>query len=600
MCSARKRQRDLYGWARMNAEGRTEGMERLKTWAGRNRTRLWFCLLLNLLMLLFYLAVMRPEFDSNDDLNIALFVNLGRPVQDAHWLFSNWILGAVCAFLYRITNMIPWYGLMQYFGLFCAFTAVTWVIQRVFRSGAAVLLSMVILNFFASDAYITMQFTKTAGICAAAGLFLVVYAVIQEKVRILPLTAGILITAYGFMYRHLEADMMFALWAVFGLYLLLRLAEDAAGHVLKRAFRYIGLFALTLAVCVGCRLVDRYEYREAPEAAEYEKINDARSALTDYGFPKFEENTELFESLGITYNAYKLFSKWNFYDPDVFTLDKMEKLIEVQNRKKVSIETLRQFLDVYPAKWFENPMFYCFLALLVIVLLHGRREWKTFAEAGLLVLVLGALFYYMYLQGRFNLQRVDNPIWFCASLILLYLIPHRSFNLPLRYAWTFVLVILALNQNTWRQTWRHNTRQKAERMAASANFIAKVSSDTEHLYLTKAGLYAVSPGYGPLSLVPVGAASNMAVLGGWPAGSVPYTASLKNYGLTNPYRDCINNEKVYLIDNDINLTLNYLREYYDMNVQAVEAGKFDEENTMYQLVSDKASQPAETVPDQGN
>ena len=79
----------------------------------------------------------------------------------------------------------------------------------------------------------------------------------------------------------------------------------------------------------------------------------------------------------------------------------------------------------------------------------------------------------------------------------------------------------------------------------------------------------------------------MAVLGGWPAGSKPYLATLKQYGLTNPYRDCIDNSKVYLIDNDINLTLNYIREYYDMEAQAIEAGKFDEDTMMYQIVSGK-------------
>ena len=563
-------------------------MMRIREWTDRNRKKFWFCLLLNVLLLFVYLLIMRPAFDSNDDLNIALFVNLGRPVQDAHWLFPSWILGEICAFLYRITNMVPWYGLMQYAGMLCAFTAATWVIQRTFKSGAAILLSMIVLNFFAADAYITMQFTKTAGVCSAAGVFLVAWVIMQEKVQILPLTAGILITAYGFMYRHLEADMMFALWGVFGLYLLLRLGEDAPDEKLKRAVRYIGLFALTVGVCAGCRLADRAAYRQSPDAAYYEKINDARSALTDYGFPKYEDNVDLFESLDISYNAYKLFSKWNFYDPDVFTLEKMEKLIAAQNRRKASMETLKDFLDVYPAKWFENPMFYCFLVLLVIALIHGRKEWKMWVFLALLVLVLGVLFYYMYLQGRFNLQRVDNPIWLCCSLILLYLISPRSFNLPVRYAWTFVLVILALNQNTWSENWRHNTRKQEQKRIEAANFIAGVSNDTEHLYLTKAGLYAVSAGYGPLSLVPVGAASNMAVLGGWPAGSIPYKASLEKYGVTNPYRDCINNDQVYLIDNDINLTLNYIREYYDMDAQAQEVRSFDGENMMYRIVSQKA------------
>ena len=45
-------------------------------------------------------------------------------------------------------------------------------------------------------------------------------------------------------------------------------------------------------------------------------------------------------------------------------------------------------------------------------------------------------------------------------------------------------------------------------------------------------------------------------------------------------------DKVYLIDNDINLTLNYIREYYDMKAQAKEAGSFDEKNSMYQIVSE--------------
>ena len=61
---------------------------------------------------------------------------------------------------------------------------------------------------------------------------------------------------------------------------------------------------------------------------------------------------------------------------------------------------------------------------------------------------------------------------------------------------------------------------------------------------------------------------------------------LSRYGVTNPYRDLVNNEKVYLIDNDINLTLNYIREYYDMKAQARDAGLFDEENRMYQIYSE--------------
>ncbi|HCI74199.1 MAG TPA: hypothetical protein DHV42_06645 [Lachnospiraceae bacterium] len=561
-------------------------MKTIAAWVGRNREKVWFAACVNLLMLAFCLIVMRPEFDSNDDFNIAMFVNRARPIQDPYWLYCNWILGNVCAFAYRITNMVPWYGLMQYFGLFAAFTGAFWVIQKIFRGGAALVLSMTLLNFFAAESYVNIQFTRTAGVCAACGLFLVVYAITREKIRILPLLSGIAVTAYGYMYRHLEADLIFALFGVFGVYLLLRLKEDAPKQMLQRAARYLLLFGLTIGICFGFRLIDRYAYSRSSESSAYEAINDARATLTDYGFPKYEEHAELFESLGITYSAYKLFSKWNFYDPDVFTLEKMNALIAVQKRRGASLETLKEYFGIYPYKWFENPMFYCFLVMLVIALIHGRRGWKRAAEIALLLLALTGLYYYMYLQGRFNLPRVDDPVWLAGCLILVYLVSPERFVLPVRYAWTMVLILFVVNQGRWSVFWRHNTVQDEEKRAKAANFIAQVASDQEHLYLTKAGLYAISPGYGPLSLVPIGVASNMGVLGGWPAGSPAYQAALAQYGVTNPYRDCINNEKVYLIDNDINLTLNYIREYYDMKAQAVEAGSFDKKNTMYQIVSE--------------
>ena len=38
--------------------------------------------------------------------------------------------------------------------------------------------------------------------------------------------------------------------------------------------------------------------------------------------------------------------------------------------------------------------------------------------------------------------------------------------------------------------------------------------------------------------------------------------------IDNPYRDMIGNDKVYLIDQDIDSTLKYLRKYYDKTVRA--------------------------------
>ncbi len=39
-------------------------------------------------------------------------------------------------------------------------------------------------------------------------------------------------------------------------------------------------------------------------------------------------------------------------------------------------------------------------------------------------------------------------------------------------------------------------------------------------------------------------------------------ANLREYGIANPYRDLVDNGRAYIIDDDIDLTLRYLRDYY--------------------------------------
>ena len=552
----------------------------------RYRKSVFICMLFNLIFLAVILLIMRPVFDSNDDINIAFFINRARPIQDPHLLFVNVIIGWVCSALYRLTNMLPWYGLLQYFGLFCAFSGVTWAIQKLFEKWSALFLCILILLFFAADSYISVQFTKTAGICSAAGLFLVVFAMTRRHIHRGALLSGCLIALYGYLYRDREAYVMLALWCVMGAGLLLRIGEEKKGRRAHRVQVYFICLAMVMILCGAAWGINKLSYSMSEEASTYKELNDVRSDIMDYGFPSYDENRELYDSLGITRNAWQLFSKWNFYDPEVFTIDVQKKILEAQTRKALDLELIKDFFDKYPFKWFENPMFYGFLAMAALVIVFGERRWQTWVTILLEILAITAVFFIMFRQGRYNLERVDSPIWLCACLIFVYFLDKDKYLINGRTAAALSLIILALNQNTWRDSWRHNTRKKEDAMVNDANTAAEVSSDTDHLYLSKLGLYSLSTAYGPLSLVPIGVASNTCVLGGWPAGSPSYVAALEQYGVENPYRDAINNEKVYWIDNHIDWTIAYLHEYYDDSVRAEQVGTFEGEN-MYRLVSDK-------------
>ena len=43
---------------------------------------------------------------------------------------------------------------------------------------------------------------------------------------------------------------------------------------------------------------------------------------------------------------------------------------------------------------------------------------------------------------------------------------------------------------------------------------------------------------------------------------------LARYGISNPYRDLVGNERAYIIEDDIELTLAHIHEFYDAGASA--------------------------------
>jgi len=111
-------------------------------------------------------------------------------------------------------------------------------------------------------------------------------------------------------------------------------------------------------------------------------------------------------------------------------------------------------------------------------------------------------------------------------------------------------------------------------------------SDKEHLYLAK--LDTVSEiCYSPLEAYPAGYLDRIVLMGGWYYGHPAIMDILAKYDVTVPYRDIVNNEHVYIIEDDPEATLNYIREYYDANarVEKVQPESVDTGLNIYRIVS---------------
>lgn len=523
---------------------------------------------INIVVMLCLLVLMRPSFETNDDI---VFAELGsglRGVKDAHLVFQNYGLGVIYRFLYAVTGRLPWYTIFQYVILLAAFTAVTYVMINRLEGISGLCLSLILLCGFGYEGYIHLQFTKTAGIAAASAVFLLLYILERETVSLSGIFVGVLLALMAYMYREDQFWASCGLMAGAGLLFLCDLRKYK-----KRKFQKLGVCVLTfgiLLICVaGADRWDASKYQTA-QWKEYQEFNQLRSRLLDYGFPDYNSNQETYEELGISREAYELYRSWNFNDTEKLNTEVMKKLVDMKPERHLTAETVSSFLKRYPSDLLRIPMFYFFAVLMLIWLLWSRKDvfsvFSVLAELLLLMLV----YFYLYYQGRYMVNRVDVGLWFSTCLVVLWIITHRGFTRG-REKLVTALAILSIvaGQSVMYKDWRITTVSIPEARVSQRAVLETIGTDKEHTYLAKSGMLSEIVCYGPFDRMPENLLDNVFWFGGWECRTPEYTAAMEKHGLTNPYRDVINNDRIYLVDDNIELTLKYIRKYYDRNAEAV-------------------------------
>lgn len=535
----------------------------------KHRESAWFSVLANVLLLLFLLLIFRPAYETNDDMGMANIVNGAKGVFDPHLVFSNYLLGVFLSCLYRLCEGIPWYPLLQYAVLFCSFTAVTYVMNRRRKRTADLWVGLVLLVVFAYEGYINLQFTKTAGIASAAGILLLFYAVAGEGISKGAFAAGFLLGCVGSMYRMHQFLAEGFLMTGIGVYQVLKLKDVQAGRRLKRLSVYVGTFGLLLVAAIGLRQYDRHIYSSSEEWQEYLEYNMLRGRLYDYGFPDYDENKETYRALGIKKTAYKMLQTWNHMDTELITAEVLEELYALQPQKKLDAAFIQEFFGKFPVSFSGIPVFYCFLLILLYWIFWGRHRWTEVASVIYEMAAVFCMYLYLYFQGRYLLNRVDVGIWFAASLAVFWIYQENRHRFSSRAGFVLFFGVLVLYQKNWQERYRSNTVDEIAVMDDARAVIETIQTDKEHLYLTKTKTVSFTKSYGVFDTIPLNIADNLYSLGGWASGTPVYSSVLEKYGVTNPFRDLIGNEKVYLIDNHIDLTMKYIHRYYDEDAEAV-------------------------------
>lgn len=539
-----------------------------RTYLKQKYRKISVALISNLLILGAMAAFMRPSFETNDDI---VFAELGsglRGVKDAHLVFQNYGLGMIYRLLYGVTGRLPWYTIVQYMILFAAFTVVTYVLISRLGEISGLCLFVILACGFGYEGYIHLQFTKTAGIAAAAAVFLLLYLLEQEKYSWWGIAGGILLAVIAYMYREDQFWASCGLMAGAGLLFLFDLRKYR-----NKKLRRLGICVLTFGVLLlsvfGVDRWDSSKYRSA-EWKEYQEFNQLRSELLDYGFPDYDSNQEIYEELGINREAYELYKSWNFNDTEKFDTEVMKKLVDLKQKRPLTIRTVTAFLRRFPSDLLRMPMFYFFAVFAVLWLLCGKKDVCSVISVLAECLLLVAVYFYLYYQGRYMVNRVDVGLWFSACLVMLWIFSSGE----VRYMNTKVSVLLCmicvvLGQFMMYKDWRLATSSIPEARVSQRAVLETIGTDKEHTYLAKSGMLSEIVCYGPFDRMPENLLDNVYWFGGWECRTPGYTRAMEVRGIINPYRDVVNNENVYLVDDNIDLTLKYIRQYYAENAEAV-------------------------------
>ncbi len=548
-------------------------MERLSGFWQNNRKKYWFSLIVCALFICALVIVCRPTFETNDDLTLANMFNRSRAGVEAWSNVSGYLYGALLVFLYDVFPAISWHCVVMYLITWVSMASVSYVIQNRFRLFPALALSSALMFVYGYECLIVINFTKVSAMAAAAGVFLVFAAMMDEEKKFLWPLSGAFLIMTGYAVRINEGLGVGLSMTSGGVYLFLRLfGKEMRGRRLKMIRRYL-VCLLPVVVLLGvARASDQYAISSSPERAVYKEYQDLRTRLMDHGFPDYDENREVFERLNINENAWKLYKAWDYYDTEKFSADVMKELAQVQPAGSITKETVKGFFELFPDRFFRNPMFLVYLGIIFLLILCGRRDTSVWVAIVYQFALLMAVELFLYSDKRFGLSRVEMGLWLGACLTAILMLDERAFHLERRAGLLIMAAVLAFVQPSWSVNYRRQTTARVRKADKKFAEVSQLTSDKDHLYIFNTGDYMAAWAYLPFETVKEGSLTNVLPLGSWCAKSAPFVKSFEAYGVTNPYRAMVENEKVLVVASNEKTILTYLQDYYDPDCRAVKVG----------------------------
>lgn len=545
-----------------------------KDWYRSKGAKLLLAVGANLVFLVLLLKVFTPRYEIIDDMFISMFID-GQMVNKSNYIMCcNYFLAAVLQWLYTLTgNAYPLYSYLQYGMLFLSFTGLSYILFRRCDLFVALAAIACLLGAFAADCYIWLTFTKTAGITVVAGVLLMLFAKStnagkKERWGGLLLGGGLCLAACMLRLESFAVGLMLAF--PLGLYELIGNTRGGV-HRGKAVLSYCLPFVAMLVLAAGLFGGHLLMWQKSPYKEYKEFIASARE-IVDYHveFSTYDTMPEVYDSLNIKPEICDMAGIYqSFDDTEIWSTEICRQVTEARDSLCI-YPSLGEMLKTFAGCWgrFLNYRFMwgvIGLGLLWLVLAKHDR-YKIAVLIGQL-LVFSCMYLLFIWLDRYLYKRVDIGLFMALSASLLWQLGETKSG-GWQRGLCLLLALLAVPSCAYQHRLRCS-RYPGNKVFDSSYSKQQIQQmiDDEHLFLV--GNFALNQYiYSPLEPLPEGYRDSLYFSAGWVLRHPQIVELLAEYGLENPYRDVVNNEKVYLIPNNIDIILTYIHDYYDENARA--------------------------------
>jgi hypothetical protein len=371
------------------------------------------------------------RYESNDDvmmLCIASGAYTGTP--DPHLVYINYIYGVFLVFLYKLFPSLEWYTVIFCILHVISLSIISWAILKKGKPLLHKAIFLLLLYIFELRIVLFFQFTTTAGLCAFAGLLLIL-----ENKNIKLMLLGMLLFLLGFLIRDNLAIFLYILFLPVFVYEL----------ITSRVCKYI------VPVLICCfiggfifKTVHVQMYKSDAQWSYYRDYNRARSSLNDRS-NRIDAYNHLPKS--VSKESFYLFLNF-FADGKIIDIENLQQI----NNSLVKDSYISKLGNIYKsfrrhARILSIVFFMCVGGIL-ICLKNKEKRWLLvfylvyyFGLLGILsvsyrindrVLIpsfMVVFFTLFYVVDKFSIKKVSGVIYIVFVSYFGVLLTERTFSL---------------------------------------------------------------------------------------------------------------------------------------------------------------------------